>query len=134
MANTTAMARGVKRYFAGPVRNTTGTKTMQIDKVETKAGVAICCAPEERLIEELLDLEARRRGGADAREERLELLDDREGRSAALLDHGEQHRPAAVLPDHVGLDREAVAHVRHVAQVDRGAVDDLDGQVVERGD
>jgi hypothetical protein len=32
----------VKRYFAGPVRKTTGTKTMQIDSVETKAGVAIC--------------------------------------------------------------------------------------------
>src|SRR3989442_9071930 len=45
MANTTAMARGVKRYFAGPVRNTTGTKTMQIDSVETNAGVAICWAP-----------------------------------------------------------------------------------------
>src|SRR5881275_1272069 len=39
------MASGVKRYFAGPVRNTTGTKTMQIDRVETKAGVAICWAP-----------------------------------------------------------------------------------------
>ena len=45
IANTTAMASGVKRYFAGPVRNTTGTKTMQIDRVETKAGVAICWAP-----------------------------------------------------------------------------------------
>ena len=45
IANTTAMASGVNRYFAGPTRNTTGTKTMQIDRVETKAGVAICCAP-----------------------------------------------------------------------------------------
>src|SRR6266511_1702012 len=45
MANTTAIASGVNRYFAGPVRNTTGTKTMQIDSVETNAGVAICWAP-----------------------------------------------------------------------------------------
>ncbi len=90
-------------------------------------------AHEERLVEELLDLEPRRRGGPDGREQVLELLDDRERRGAALLDHGEQHRPPAVLTDHVGLHREAVAHVRHVAQVDRGAVDDLDGQLVELG-
>ena len=44
MANTTASASGVKRYFAGPVRNTTETKTMQMASVETNAGTAICCA------------------------------------------------------------------------------------------
>ena len=38
MANTTASASGVKRYFAGPVRNTTETKTMQMASVETNAG------------------------------------------------------------------------------------------------
>src|SRR2546428_6268071 len=36
---------GVKRNFAGPVSSTTGTNTMQIASVDTKAGVAICCAP-----------------------------------------------------------------------------------------
>ena len=45
IANTTAMASGVKSERAAPVMNTTGTKTMQIDSVATKAGVAICCAP-----------------------------------------------------------------------------------------
>jgi hypothetical protein len=35
----------VKRYFATPVMNTTGTNTMQMHSVATKAGVAICCAP-----------------------------------------------------------------------------------------
>src|SRR2546422_4048097 len=35
---------GVKRNFAGPVSSTTGTNTMQIARVDTKAGVAICCA------------------------------------------------------------------------------------------
>ena len=45
MAKTTASASGVKRYFAGPVRNTTETKTIQMASVETKAGTAICCAP-----------------------------------------------------------------------------------------
>ena len=45
MANTTAMASGVNRYFAAPVSSSTGTKTMQMDSVETNAGTAICMAP-----------------------------------------------------------------------------------------
>ena len=45
MANTTAIASGVNRYFAVPVSSSTGTKTMQMESVETKAGTAICCAP-----------------------------------------------------------------------------------------
>src|SRR6185295_9565028 len=36
---------GTNRYAAGPVRNTTGTKTMQIASVDTNAGVAIWAAP-----------------------------------------------------------------------------------------
>ena len=42
---TTAIAIGVKRYFAGPVRKTTETKTMQIVSVDTNVGVAISDAP-----------------------------------------------------------------------------------------
>ena len=45
MAKTTAMASGVNRYRAAPVNSSTGTKTMQMESVETKAGAAICCAP-----------------------------------------------------------------------------------------
>src|SRR5205807_7993325 len=45
MAKTTAKASGVNRYAAGPVRYTTGTKTTQMDRVDTNAGVAICAAP-----------------------------------------------------------------------------------------
>ena len=44
-ANTTAMDNGVNRKRAGPVRSSTGTKTMQIESVETKAGTLICWAP-----------------------------------------------------------------------------------------
>ena len=40
MAKTTAKARGVNRNFAGPTKRTTGRKTMQMDNVETKAGMA----------------------------------------------------------------------------------------------
>ena len=45
MANTTASAIGTKRYRPTPVRKNIGTKTMQIDNVDTNAGIAICCAP-----------------------------------------------------------------------------------------
>jgi len=45
MANTTAIASGVNRYCAVPVSSSTGTNTMQIDKVDTKVGTAICDAP-----------------------------------------------------------------------------------------
>jgi hypothetical protein len=39
------MASGVNSDFAAPVRKPTGRKTMQMAKVETNAGTAICCAP-----------------------------------------------------------------------------------------
>ncbi len=39
------MASGVNRYFAAPDSMSTGTKTMQMHNVETKAGTAISCAP-----------------------------------------------------------------------------------------
>ena len=45
MAKTTASASGTKRYFATPVRKNIGTKTMQMESVETNAGIAICAAP-----------------------------------------------------------------------------------------
>ena len=45
IANTTAPASGVNRYFAAPVRSSTGTNTTQIESVDTNAGTAICEAP-----------------------------------------------------------------------------------------
>ena len=45
MANTTAIASGVKRYLAVPVSSSTGTNTMQMERVETSVGTAICEAP-----------------------------------------------------------------------------------------
>src|ERR1035437_8250092 len=45
MAKTTASAMGTKRYLATPLRKNMGTKTMQMEMVETKAGTAICAEP-----------------------------------------------------------------------------------------
>ena len=41
MAKTTASASGTKRYRATPESKNMGANTMQIESVETKAGVAI---------------------------------------------------------------------------------------------
>ncbi len=45
IAKTTAIASGTKSDLAAPVMNATGTKTMQMQSVETNAGVAISAAP-----------------------------------------------------------------------------------------
>src|ERR1700722_15872700 len=45
MAKTTASASGTKRNLATPERKKIGTKTMQMQRVETKAGTAIWAAP-----------------------------------------------------------------------------------------
>ena len=45
MAKLTASASGMKRCRATPVRKNMGTKTMQMARVETNAGTAICEAP-----------------------------------------------------------------------------------------
>ena len=41
IAKTTAIASGVNRYLAVPVNSSTGTKTMQMERVATN-GAAIC--------------------------------------------------------------------------------------------
>ena len=45
MANTTASARGTKRYRATPLKKNIGRNTMQMQSVDTRAGTAICAAP-----------------------------------------------------------------------------------------
>jgi hypothetical protein len=45
IANTTAIAKGVKRYLAAPDSKNTGMKTMQMDRVAMSVGVAIWEAP-----------------------------------------------------------------------------------------
>src|SRR4051812_4016049 len=45
IANTTDMASGTKSDLAAPLMKVTGTKTMQMQSVETRAGVAISDAP-----------------------------------------------------------------------------------------
>jgi len=45
IANTTPSAIGTNSDRAAPVRNAIGANTIQMHKVDTNAGTAICCAP-----------------------------------------------------------------------------------------
>ena len=86
---------------------------------------------EHRLIEQLVDLESGRRGGADRLQRLLHAVDDRQRRGIAVLDDAEQDRAVAVLAHDVLLHQRSVADLRHVLQEDGGAVDELDRHHVE---
>ena len=45
IAKTTAIARGTKSERAAPAMSVTGTKTMQMQSVDTRVGTAISAAP-----------------------------------------------------------------------------------------
>jgi len=55
-------------------------------------------------------------------------LDSRDG---ARLQHRQEHALLAFELNDVGLRRSAVVHIGNIAHIDHGAVDDLDGQIVE---
>ena len=57
--------------------------------------------------------------GLHARQLGLDAVDDVERGGVAGLEDGQQHGALAVCAHDVGLRREAVAHVRDVADVDR---------------
>ena len=60
MAKTTASASGRNRYPEMPSKKRIGTKTMQILRVATKAGTAICCAPVRMVSRRLFPSGSRR--------------------------------------------------------------------------
>ncbi len=66
---------------------------------------------EHRLVEQLVDLEARRGGLADRLQGVLDGIDDLQRRGVAVLDDAEQDRALAVLAHDVLLDQPAVMHL-----------------------
>ena len=106
-----------------PVRHAaiTASRITPLTAARTKIG----------LIGQRLNLQRRRQGGGDARQQLADAVDHVERRGVAGLHDGQQHAAAAILAHDVGLRREAVAHVRHVADIDGRAVDHLDRQIVE---
>ena len=89
---------------------------------------------EDRLIEEQVHLQLGRQLGLDAGQRRADRWTTLRRGGAFALEDGHQHGPAAVAADDVGLHHVAHAHVGHVLDVDRHAVDRLDRDVVESGD
>ena len=66
------------------------------------------------------------------RQQVLDALHHVQGRGRAVLEDGGEHRAAAIDMHDVALGRAAVAHMRHVAHEDGGAVGrGLDRQVVQ---
>ena len=61
----------------------------------------------------------------------LDAVDDRERRGVAVLDDAEQDRALAVRAHDVLLHQRSVADLADVLQEDRGAVHDLDRNIVE---
>ena len=88
-------------------------------------------ADEHRLVGDGFDLQLRRQRGGDVRQRVAHLFDDFERGGLPHLHHLHQHAALAVAADDVGLRRKAVADVGHVADVDGGVADGLDGQIVD---
>jgi len=64
----------------------------------------------------------------------LDAIDDGQRRHGAVLEHEHQHRTAAVYVNDVLLRRTAVAHLRHVMDIDHRIPDGLDRQFTQRLD
>ncbi len=88
-------------------------------------------ADEHRLVEQLGDLQPRRRRGARHVQGLLDRVDDAERRGVAVLDDAEQHRAAALGAHHVLLHQGTVADVAYVLEEDGGAARELHGDAVE---
>ena len=88
-------------------------------------------AHEKRLIEERSDFHFRRKRLRRTLSHALHAFDDRDGRSAAHLQHRHQGATLAIHVHDVGLRREAVPNVGHVAHIDGRAIDGLDREFVQ---
>ena len=64
----------------------------------------------------------------------LDALHDIERGGAAGFQNADQHAALPVPPDDVGLRREAIADIRHVANVDGRVADHLDREIVDLRD
>jgi hypothetical protein len=86
---------------------------------------------EDRLVAEGADVQVLGQGGPQRRQLLVDPVDDVDRRGIAGLQHVHQDGALAVDPDHVGLGWKAVAHVRHVADVDDAAALGADRHVVQ---
>ena len=88
-------------------------------------------AHEPGLIGEFLDFQFWRQARQHARQFRLDAPHDFQRRGHAAFHDGHQHATATIFAHHVLLRHKAVAHLRHIVQVDCGSVGNFDGQVIQ---
>ena len=86
---------------------------------------------EDRLIADRVQVKARRQTFLDPRQERLYPVDDAKRRGGTRLENRHQYRARAVDANQIGLRRGTGMHIGDVANIDDGAVDLLDRQVVD---
>ena len=79
-------------------------------------------ADEYGLIADRREANFRGQGGEDVRKQLADAANDVEGGGVAVLEDGDEYAAAAIVPDDVGLDLEAVADAGHVAEIDGGVI------------
>jgi hypothetical protein len=88
-------------------------------------------AHENRLVGERHHFQLRGNRGENAGQGLLYRFDDGQGRGLAVPGDGQQNAAGPVHANDVVLHVEAVADLRHVPDVHRGAIHRFDGQVVQ---
>jgi hypothetical protein len=86
---------------------------------------------EDGLVEQLLNLNSRRSRCAGGLHSLLDGVHNGKGRGIAVLDDVEQHRLAAFSVHHVLLNKPSIMDLPHIFDEHRGAVDELDRDIVE---
>ena len=86
---------------------------------------------EDGLIAEGNDFEFGRNGGEHAREGGFDGIDDIERGGFAVASDGDENAAETVGADDVALDAKAIVDLRDILNIDGGAVDGFNGEVVE---
>ena len=86
---------------------------------------------EDALVEQEVDLEARRQAGQNLGHQLARLVHDRQGRRAAVAQDRQQRGVAPVAADKVRLGTEPVVNERDIADVHHGPIRVADGNVVQ---
>ena len=89
---------------------------------------------EDGLVRQWVHFQSGRQAGGYRRQQTLDAGNDVQGRNIAGLQNGHQGRALTIDANDVGLRREPVAHVGHIANVDRGGSYILDRQIVQLSD
>src|SRR6267142_2237990 len=83
------------------------------------------------VVRQLFNIQRRRHGRLDKRQQRLDSRNDAQCRRSAALLHRQERGTLPVHAHDVGLRRKAVAHPSNIADINRRGADGFDGNAVE---